>query len=99
MLDLSVSAFFSVDEFARTVQLAGAPVVALYDNGYALGSVGTAGMASSGPALTLATADVPANWLGATALVPVGAGTATYQVVAHEPDGSGVSILRLESAA
>lgn len=98
MLDLSVTAFFVTDEFALTVQLAGAPVHALYDNGYAVGNVGNAGMATSSPALTLATADVPANWLGATAVVPVGVGSVTYQVVAHEPDGSGVSILRLELA-
>jgi hypothetical protein len=52
-------------------------------------------MASSQPALTLSTADVPATPVGVSVVV----GGASYLVAAHEPDGTGVSRLLLESAA
>ena len=52
-------------------------------------------MASSQPTLTLRTADVPANPIGTTAVV----GATTWLVAAHEPDGTGVSLLQLEASA
>ena len=73
----------------------GSDVAAVFDNGYALGSVGTYGMASTQPMLTLATASVPATPVGATAVV----NGATYTVAAHEPDGTGISRLMLEASA
>ena len=73
----------------------GSDVAAVFDNGYALGSVGTYGMASTQPTLTLATASVPATPVGAAVTV----GAAAYTVAAHEPDGTGVSRLLLEVAA
>lgn len=85
--------------FARlanaSATLAGVAVAAIFDNGYALGSVGALGMASSAPTLTLATASVPADPVGLAAVV----GGVSYLVAAHEPDGTGVSRLLLESAA
>ena len=74
------SAFMNTAEFATT---------------YAQGSVGSYGMASTQPTLTLATASVPATPVGAAVTV----GTAAYTVAAHEPDGTGVSRLLLEVAA
>jgi hypothetical protein len=77
------------------ITLGGVPVQACFDNGYALGNVGMLGMASSQPALTLASADVSTNPVG----MAVVAGGVSYLVAAHEPDGSGVSRLVLELAA
>ena len=70
-------------------------VAAIFDNGFALGNVGPYGMATSQPSLTLSTADVPATPVGVSVVV----GGASYLVAAHEPDGTGVSRLLLESAA
>lgn len=85
----------NVAEFAETVTLNGVSVPALFDAGYALAQVGPYGMASSQPALTLATASVPATPVGATAV----ANGTTYVVATHEPDGTGISRLILEVAA
>lgn len=88
-----LTAFMSPAEFATSVLVAGLPVNAIFDNGYSLGSVGVMGMASSQPALTLPTASVGGNPVGATVQV----GAASYLVAAHEPDGTGVSRLLLEA--
>lgn len=79
----------------QAVLAGGAPVSAIWDNGYTLGAVGVAGVATTSPTLTLPTASVPAQPVGATAVVD---GTA-YLVAEHQPDGSGVSRLLLEAAA
>lgn len=102
--DLSV--FFNVDTpgFVQTV-LAGVPVGGLFDNPYELGNVGGAGMASSQPTLTLPTTDVPPrviDWFRYFVEpfdpieLRIDINGAAYQVVAHEPDGMGVSMLVLE---
>ena len=78
---------------ANTVAVVnGNTVAAIFDSPYAQGTVGNYGMASTAPALTLATSDVPANPVG----LPVVANTVNYLVVAHEPDGTGISRLVLE---
>jgi hypothetical protein len=71
----------------------GAPVAAIFDNGFALGSVGI-GMASTQPTLRLRTADVAADPVGQA----VSVNAVAYTVAAHEPDGTGVSVLMLERA-
>ena len=68
------------------------PVVAIFDNGYAAGSVGIMGMASTQPMLTLATADVPDSPVGMLAVVH----EVTYTVASHQSDGLGMSTLYLE---
>ena len=91
--DLSV--FFNSAEFAATAAtLGGVAVAAIFDNGYASAGVGAYGMAGSAPALTLATASVPADPVGLAAVV----GGVSYLVAAHEPDGTGISRLLLETA-
>lgn len=92
---------------ARTVQavmrrlanvdatLNGVVVRGIFDNGYTRGDVGTINMAGTQPMLTLATADVPANPVGKPCVV----GATSYVVGAHEPDGTGMSVLMLERAA
>ena len=89
-----ISAFFSPAELASTVTVNGVSVPAMFDNGYASGDVGVLGMASTQPAITLATADVPASPVGMAAVCN---GTA-YTIAAHEPDGTGISRLLLEAA-
>lgn len=90
-----LSPFFSDDEFAVDVVLNSVPVKAIFDNAYARGDVGSLGMASTQPALTLASSDVPSSPRGKTCVV----GSVTYKVAEHEPDGTGVSVLLLEKAS
>lgn len=80
---------------AVTFAGAGAPVTAVFNEAYALGSVGAVGMASSMPSLVLQSSAVPANPVGQ--LVAVGA--ISYMVAAAEPDGLGMTCLLLEVAA
>lgn len=65
---------------------------ATFDEPYTRGQVGDTGMASSSPALTVATADVPTSPVGKTAVVR----GIDFVVVAHEPDGFGLTRLLLE---
>jgi hypothetical protein len=88
------SAFMNTAEFATSVTLDGVSVPAIFDAAFALGSVGAYGMASTQPTLTLASASVPANPVGLTVV----ANGQSYLVAAHEPDGTGVSRLLLETA-
>lgn len=89
---LNTAVFAHISNTAAT--LAGNAVVGIFDNGYALGSVGPFGMASTQPTLTLATANVPAAPEGQAAVV----NGVAYVVATHEPDGTGVSRLLLELA-
>lgn len=92
--DLSI--FINADTPGYTLaKVAGVDVDALFDNGYALGNVGTSGMASSQPTLTMATALAPANPVGASVVVNL----VGYLCAAHEPDGHGLSTLILELSA
>lgn len=90
-----ISAFISPAEHATSVSVGGVVVSAIFSNGYALGNVGMLGMATSQPSLTLASADVSTDPVGAAVLV----GAVAYVVAAHEPDGTGVSRLLLEVAS
>lgn len=92
MFSEDLSAFFNPAEMADSITLNSVSVSAIFDNGYALGNVGTMGAAGAQPILTLATTNVPANPVGTLAVVN---GT-NYSVAAHEPDGTGVSTLYLE---
>jgi hypothetical protein len=94
MITDDLTPFFSVDEFATSVSVGGVTVFAIFDNGNTQGNVGTLGMASTQPQLTLASTDVPTNPVGAAVLV----GAVAYTVAAHEPDGTGLSRLLLEAA-
>ena len=87
----NTAAFFA--DFGQSATVGGVVVSGIFDNGYALGSVGAMGMASSQPTLTLATASVPANPVGTAVVV----GGGNYLVGAHEPDGTGMSRLMLEA--
>ena len=81
-------------DFAVPCTVAGQAVQAIFDNGFALGSVGLAGMAGVQPTLTVPTTSVPASPIGLAAVV----NATNYLVAAHEPDGTGMSRLLLERA-
>lgn len=87
--------FDTTTGFAITATVGGASVAAIFDNASALGGVGALGMATTMPTLTLPTADVPSSPVGVTVVV----NSVTYLIAAHEPDGTGISRLLLESAA
>lgn len=90
-LNQAVFARLSGDE---AITLDGAPITAIFDNGYSLASVGVPGMASTQPALAMQTTAVPSSPVGLAATV----GAVAYVVAAHEPDGTGASRLLLELA-
>ena len=87
--------FDTTSGFATPATVGGVSVSVIFDNASALGGVGAYGMASTQPTITLPTASVPATPVGSS-VVHGGVG---YLVAAHEPDGTGVSRLLLESAA
>lgn len=84
--------FFS--DFGVDVAVDGVTVRGIFDNAYA-GSAGGVGMAITNPALTLPTSSVPADPVGKTVVHA----SVTYAIAAHEPDGTGISILLLERAS
>lgn len=88
----NIAAFFQAADFAVSATLASLPVVGIFDLAYQLGDVGGTGMASTAPVFTLSTASVPVNPIGLTMVV----NAISYTVAAHEPDGTGVSLLMLE---
>ena len=95
MFTENLSAFFA--DFGVAATLGGSTAVrGVFDEAYALGSVGLAGMAGAQPVFTLPTASItPADPVGQ----PLVIGARAFTVAAHEPDGTGVSRLILEAAA
>lgn len=93
MLVESIANFFA-DFAATSCTVGGVAVQAIFENDLALGRVGLMGMASVQPTLMLPTSSVAADPVGLAAVVN---GT-SYVVASHEPDGTGVSLLRLERA-
>lgn len=82
-------------DFAVQAVVGGVSVRGIFDNAYALGAVGLAGVSATQPTLTVPTAALPGEPVGQAATI----GAADYTVVAHEPDGTGLSRLLLEEAA
>lgn len=90
-----------------TSDIAGISVDGIFDNSYALGNVGSVGMAGSQPTWTVPTASIPPrviDWFryftepfDPLDLIVV-INTVSYRIVAHEPDGTGVSRLLMELA-
>lgn len=75
--------------FGEVVQF---PVI--FDNGYAAGSVGLAGMAGTQPSALVRSADVSDVSVGGSLDV----NGATYVVAELQPDGTGMTTLLLEKA-
>lgn len=84
----------NVAEFADTVTLNGVTKQAIFSAGYALADAGPFGVSGNAPALTIATADVPAEPMG----LPVVHASVNYTIVEHQPDGTGISLLQLRRA-
>jgi hypothetical protein len=73
------------------VSLGGTDVDGIFTNNYAV-SGGGIGMATTAPALRVPTASVPANPIGTAVTVAA----QPYDIMGHEPDGTGFSVLILE---
>ena len=97
----------AVKRLGQAVVLAGVTVQARFDKRFVGSPIGDSGIASTQSMLTLQTLDVPAQiieWFSYFAepfnpvdlLVTVDGGN--YKIVAHEPTGTGLSRLILESA-
>ena len=87
-----LTAFFQTADFAVNATLAGSPVRGIFDLAYQLQDMAS-GVMSSAPVLTLASANVPANVVGASVVV----GGVTYKVVEPMPNGTGITVLRLRT--
>jgi hypothetical protein len=81
-------------------------VAGIFDEPYAQSDIGSTGFASERPTFKLPTASVPPEWwarFSAEAFdvvdLQITVRDVLYQVVRHEPDGTGVSTLVLEMAA
>lgn len=78
-----------------TATLNGVEVVGMFDNSYHAGDIGI-GMASTQPAFTTLTANVVVVGEAVGQLLTING--VSYYVAAHEPDGTGMSLLLLEVA-
>jgi hypothetical protein len=87
----NLAPFFSVDEFAVDATLGGVAVRGIFDTAYLepLGNL----IESSGPVFTLPSVDAASAAHGTTLVVAA----TTYKVCGIEPDGTGVTLLRLEA--
>lgn len=83
-------------DFGVDATLDGAAVRVIFDDAFQGAGFGPRDMASSGPQAMVPTADVPAQ---PYALVLAVTGRGTYNVVSHQADGTGMSLLLLERAA
>jgi hypothetical protein len=82
--------FFSTDDFAVDATLGGVDVRVIFDAAYLepLGNM----VEGVGPVATIATADAASAAHGTNLVI----GATTYKVRGIEPDGTGVTLLRLE---
>ncbi len=78
----------------RTATLNAVSVTGIFDAPGTLGSIGEFGITGTQPIYTLATTSVATDPVGKALVI----GATTYTVVAHEPDGTGISRLILEKA-
>lgn len=93
MLAEDLDTFFDTDEFAVMATLAGVTVSGIFDNEYDAAAIAVGDIAGSIPAFTLRTDKVPARVVGKLLVL----NSKTYKVVEHRPDGTGISVLRLEA--
>ncbi len=93
-----ITAFFSQADFACVATIDddfdGIQVTGIFDAAYANATVGPYGMASTQPVLTVPTGNLPEEYMGRICTI----NTVDYKIVAHEPDGTGISRLILELA-
>ena len=92
-LEASVNSAVMAHLSNATATLNGVDVAGIFDNAYHAGDIGI-GMASTQPAFTTLTTNVTGEAVGQLLVIH---GT-SYYVAAHEPDGTGMSLLLLEVA-
>lgn len=84
--------FLSVDDFADTATLDGEGVDGIFDADY----VDALNVENSGPAFTLQTTDAQDSAHGSTLIITSGRGLGTWKVRGIKPDGTGITVLKLE---
>jgi hypothetical protein len=98
----------ALQRFGESVRLSNLDAIGVFADPYQQGNVGSAGMASSRPTLVVLTSAVPPvviDWLtyfiepADPILLQVVVKGDTYKIVAHEPDGLGLTTLMLEKVA
>lgn len=87
------TAFFQTNEFASLATLDGQEVRGIFDNGYQAFEV-SSGAFATGPVFLMPTSELPANAVGLTLVL----GAESWKVVEIEPDGTGLTLLRLRKA-
>ena len=85
--------FFQSNEFASDATLGGVAVRGIFDNGYQAFAVGP-DVFATGPVFLMPSSSVPPNVTQLTLVV----GAESWGVVEVEPDGTGVTLLRLRKA-
>ena len=93
MFTESLAPFFS--DFGQPATVAGVAASVIFDADYAAANVGAMVMSGAQPAITVQTASLPASPVGAAVVT----GGKTYTIAEHRPDGQGISVCLLESAA
>jgi hypothetical protein len=78
-------------DFGVDVVIDGVTVRGIFDNPF-VAAGGGIGMETTNPTLGLPTENVPSDPIGKT----FARGSVTYEIVGHEPDGTGWSVLILE---
>jgi hypothetical protein len=91
----NLSTFFADFGTQALFDGASAPVLAIFDGAADTSVLGGMGMATTSPALTLPTSDVPDPVEGLGVAVEGG----QYRVAEHRPDGTGMSTLFLTRVA
>lgn len=91
MFTETLDPFFT--DFGQPATVGGVEATVIFDAAYNAANIGSMVMASTQPAITLATVKVPANPVGQSVVM----GGKTYTIAAHEPDGTGISTLMLEA--
>ena len=90
MFQEDLTAFFNAADFAVTATLNGVSVTGIFDNTYAAGF----DLAGSAPNLLLPSSSAVSAAHGQSVVV----GGVSYTVSGIEPDGSGLTLLRLQEA-
>jgi hypothetical protein len=91
-----LAAFFDTDDFAETITVGGASVLAIFDAGFAPVNFANGETVEGGtPKVTCKSADVAAAAHGTAVVVR----SVTYYVVGIQADGAGLTVLILSANA
>lgn len=85
-------AFISTNDFAVSAVYNGVSIDVIFEAAYFEENMGSVGFQGSAPMVTALTIDVPNAAHGETLVI----NGVTYKVASVEPDGTGITVLRLE---